>query len=84
MIHEPLMLVAGIIEFGGGILILLGLFTRFAAFIAAGEMAVAYFLQHFPRGFFPIKNGGELAVVYCFLWLFVACHGAGKYSVDKS
>ena len=66
------------------VLILLGLFTRFAAFIAAGEMAVAYFLQHFPRGFFPIKNGGELAVVYCFLWLFIACHGAGKYSVDKS
>lgn len=84
MLHEPLMLVAGTIEFGGGILILLGLFTRFAAFIAAGEMAVAYFLQHFPRGFFPIKNQGELAVVYCFLWLFVACHGAGKYSVDKS
>lgn len=82
-IHVPLMLVAGIIEFGGGILIFLGLFTRIAAFISAGEMAVAYFTQHAPRGFFPIKNGGELAVVYCFLFLFIASYGAGKFAVDK-
>lgn len=82
-IHNPLMLAAGIIEFGGGILILLGLLARFAAFIASGEMAIAYFMQHFPRGFLPIMNQGELAVVYCFLFLFIACHGAGKFAVDK-
>ena len=83
-IHVPLMLAAGIIEFGGGILILLGLLTRFAAFIASGEMAVAYFMEHAKRAFFPIVNQGELAVIYCFLFLFIACHGAGKFGVDKS
>ena len=83
-IHVPLMLVAGIVEFGGGILIILGLFTRVAAFIACGEMAVAYFKQHLPHGFFPIVNKGELAVLYCFLFLFIACHGAGKFGIDKS
>lgn len=84
MIHNPLMLAAGIIEFGGGILMVLGLLTRFAAFIASGEMAVGYFMQHAPHGFLPIRNQGELAVVYCFLFLFIACHGAGKFAVDKS
>ena len=83
MLHVPLMLTAGIIEFGCGILILLGLFTHFAAFIASGEMAVAYFLHHAKHGFFPIVNQGELAVVYCFLFLYIACHGAGKFSVDR-
>lgn len=84
MIHVPLMLAAGIIEFGGGVLILLGLFTRIAAVIASGEMAVAYFTQHAKRGLFPIQNQGELAVVYCFLFLFIACRGAGKFGIDKS
>ncbi len=84
MLHVPLMLAAGIIEFGGGILIVLGLFTRFAAFIASGEMAVAYFHQHAKHGFFPIVNKGELAVVFCFLFLYIACHGAGKFGIDKS
>lgn len=83
-LHNPLMLTAGIIEFGCGILILLGFFTNIAALIASGEMAVAYFTQHFPKGFFPIQNGGELAVVYCFLFLFIATHGGGKYAVQKS
>src|SRR5260370_18067222 len=69
-LHPPLMLAAGIIEFGGGILILLGLFTRVAAIIASGEMVVAYFLKHIHVGFFPIQNQGELAVVYCFLFVF--------------
>lgn len=82
--HNPLMLAAGIIEFGGGVLILLGLLTRFAAFIASGEMAVAYFTAHAPHGFAPIVNKGELAVVYCFLFLFIACHGAGKWAIDKA
>lgn len=83
-VHSPLMLAAGIIEFGGGALILLGLATRIAAFIASGEMAVAYFTTHAGRAIFPIQNGGELAVVYCFLFLFIACHGAGKYAVQKN
>jgi len=83
-LHNPLMLTAGIIEFGCGILILLGFFTNIAALIASGEMAVAYFTQHFPRGFIPIQNGGELAVVYCFVFLFIATRGGGKYAVQKS
>ncbi|HEY6273147.1 MAG TPA: DoxX family protein [Terriglobales bacterium] len=83
MVHVPLMLGAGIVEFGGGVLILLGLFTRIAGFIASGEMAVAYFLQHAKHAFFPIVNKGELAVLYCFLFFFIACHGAGKFGVDK-
>jgi putative oxidoreductase len=85
MLHPPLMLVAGIIEFAGGILILLGLFTRIAAFLASGQMAVGYFMAHAGWGlhFFPIVNQGELAVAYCFLFLFIACRGAGKYGVDR-
>src|SRR5262245_42314575 len=83
-IHTPLMLAAGIIEFGGGVLILVGLFTHIAGFVASGEMAVAYFMMHAGKGFFPIQNGGELAVVYCFLFLFIACRGAGKFGVHKS
>jgi putative oxidoreductase len=82
--HLPLLVAAAIIEFAGGILIILGLLTRFAAFIASGEMAVGYFMQHAPNGFLPIQNGGELAVIYCFVFLFIACHGAGKFAVDKS
>jgi putative oxidoreductase len=86
MLHVPLMLAAGIIEFGCGTLILLGLFTRVAAFIASGHMAFAYFMAHAGWGqrFFPIVNQGELAVVYCFLFLYIACHGAGKFGVDRS
>ena len=83
-LHDPLMLAAGIIEFGGGILIMLGLATRIAAFIASGEMAVGYFMKHAGHGLFPIQNGGELAVVYCFAFLMIACKGAGKFAVQKS
>lgn len=82
-LHVPLMLAAGIIEFGCGILILLGLLTTIAALIAAGEMAIAYLMQHLPKGIFPIQNGGELAVLYCFVFLFIATHGSGKYAVQK-
>jgi putative oxidoreductase len=82
-LHNPLLLAAAIIEFGGGILVMLGLLTRFAAFLASGEMAVAYFMQHQPRGFLPIQNGGESAVVYCFVFLFIACYGAGKFAAEK-
>src|SRR2546428_775031 len=66
MLHNPMMLAAGIIEFVGGVLIALGVFTTFAAFIASGEMAFAYFMGHAPHGFWPIVNHGELAVLYCF------------------
>ena len=80
----PMMLVAGIIEFGGGLLIAVGLFTRLAAIVASGEMAVAYFKSHAPHGLWPIKNKGELAVALCFAFLFIATHGAGRYSLDRA
>ncbi len=76
------MLVAGIIEFGCGLLIALGLFGALAAFLASGEMAVAYFTAHAPQGLWPIVNRGELAVVYCFLFLYIAARGSGSLSVD--
>lgn len=72
----------GIIELGGGALVLTGLFTRVAAFIIAGEMAVAYFWVHFPRGFWPIQNKGELAVILCFVFLYFAATGGGALSLD--
>jgi putative oxidoreductase len=73
---------AGPLELVCGAFITLGLWTRRAAFIASGLMAVAYFIAHFPRGFFPVANQGELAVVYCFAFLFMSAHGAGIWSVD--
>jgi putative oxidoreductase len=79
---EPLFLTAGVIEFGGGLLILMGFFAGVAAFLASGEMAVAYFKFHFPAGFWPILNHGEVVVLYCFFFLYVAARGAGKWSVD--
>jgi len=75
---------AGPIELVAGILVAIGLFTRWAAFIASGQMAVAYWLAHGTHAFFPIANQGELAVAYCFLFLFIAAHGAGIWSVDAS
>jgi putative oxidoreductase len=74
---------AGIIEFVGGILIALGLFTSPVAFIASGEMAWAYFQQHAPRGLWPIQNGGEPAVLYCFIFLYICAVGSGKISIDS-
>ena len=74
--------IAGILEFFGGLLIMVGLFTRPVAFLVAGQMAVAYFIAHAPNGFWPIMNRGELAAFYCFTWLFFCAHGAGKYSID--
>ena len=75
--------VSGVLEGVGGMLIALGLFTRPAAFILSGEMAVAYFMVHAPRGFFPILNGGEGAVFYCFAFLYLAVAGGGAWSVDR-
>jgi putative oxidoreductase len=74
---------AGVIEFFGGLLIALGLLSSFAAFIASGEMAWAYFQAHAPRGVFPIQNGGEPAVIYCFVFLYIASMGSGPFSLDR-
>ncbi len=73
---------AGVLEAVGGTLMLLGLFTRPVAFVLAGEMAVAYFTTHMPRGTWPILNGGELAVLFCFIWLFFCAAGPGPLSLD--
>ena len=80
--EAPMMKVAGVIEFAGGILIAVGLFTSVAAFLASGQMAAAYFMAHAPQGFWPIVNKGELAVVYAFLFLFICARGGGPYSLD--
>ena len=74
---------AGIIELVGGTLIAIGLFASPVAFVASGEMAFAYFQVHAPKSFWPILNGGEPAVLYCFLWLYVAARGSGPLSVDR-
>ena len=79
---EPLMVVAGVIEFVGGLLVMIGLLTSFAAFLASGEMAVAYFMVHAPHSIWPIVNHGELAAVYAFVFLYIAAHGPGRLSVD--
>jgi putative oxidoreductase len=73
---------AGLLEFPGGLLLILGLFTRPLAFILCGEMAVAYFHSWAPRGFWPISNGGEGAVIYCFTYLWLVTAGAGPWSLD--
>jgi len=73
---------AGILEVGGGLLLLLGLFTRPVAFILSGEMAYAYFYAHAPRNAWPILNGGELSVLYCFLFLYLAAAGGGPIGID--
>jgi putative oxidoreductase len=78
-----LMWVAGVLEFFGGLLILIGLFTRPVAFILSGLMAVAYFMAHAPGGFWPLQNKGELAVLYCFVFLFFAVAGGGAWAVDR-
>jgi putative oxidoreductase len=77
-----LLWVAGGLETVGGLLILLGLFTAPVAFILSGEMAVAYFMVHFPQGFLPLRNGGELAALYCFVYLYLCVAGPGPLSVD--
>lgn len=74
--------IAGMFELVGGTLLILGLFTRPVAFILSGEMAAAYFIEHFPHGFFPILNHGELAVLLCFLFLYLAFAGGGPWSLD--
>ena len=78
----PMLVAAGALELVGGILLTLGLFTRLTAFILAGEMAFAYFIGHFPHGFWPVVNEGEAAILYCFILLYIAAAGPGAWSVD--
>jgi putative oxidoreductase len=77
-----LMGIAGILELAGGLLIVLGLFTRPVAFVLSGEMAAAYFMAHAPQGFLPLVNQGEAAVLYCFFFLYLFVAGPGAFSID--
>lgn len=81
---NKMMLAAGIIELGAGLLVAVGLRASLAAFIASGQMAVAYFMVHAPGGFWPIVNKGELAVLYCFVFLYIAARGSGALSADHA
>jgi putative oxidoreductase len=74
----------GVIELLGGLLILAGLFTRPVAFVLCGDMAVAYFMAHAPKSFFPMLNGGDAAILYCFVFLYLVFAGAGAWSVDEA
>lgn len=76
--------IAGVIEIIAGILLAIGLFTRLVAFIASGEMAIAYFHTHAPQNFHPLLNGGEAAILFCFIFLYIAAAGPGSWSVDAS
>jgi putative oxidoreductase len=78
-----LMLAAAILEFVGGILLALGLLTRPVAFLLCGEMAVAYFMAHYPRDFFPVNNGGDAAISFCFIFLYLVFAGAGAFALDN-
>ncbi len=84
MMPHGLLLFTGGVELIGGALIVVGFLTRPAAFILSGFMAVAYFMAHFPQGFFPVNNHGELAVLYCFVFLYVAAAGPSVWAVDKA
>ncbi len=84
MTGNTLMLSAGLIELVGGILIAVGLLAGWAAFLASGEMAYGYFTMHAPHNFWPILNHGELAVLYCFIFLYVAARGSGTISLDRA
>ena len=79
----PLMMIAGVLELVGGALLALGLFTRPVAFVLSGEMAVAYFMAHFPQSPYPAVNMGEAAVLYCFIFLYLAAAGGGAWAVDN-
>jgi putative oxidoreductase len=79
-----ILIAAGIVELVGGVLITLGLFTRLAAFIASGEMAIGYFLMHAPKGFSPVANMGESAILFCFVFLYLAFAGPGPWSLDAA
>ncbi|KJF73521.1 DoxX family protein [Agrobacterium arsenijevicii] len=78
-----MLIVAALLELVGGFLVLIGLFTRPVAFILSGQMAVAYFMAHAPSNFFPALNGGDAAILFCFVFLYLVFAGAGALSVDK-
>jgi putative oxidoreductase len=78
-----LFLIAALLESIGGLLVLVGLFTRPVAFLLSGEMAIAYFMAHFPKSLFPIQNGGEAAVLFCFVFLYLVFAGAGAFALDN-
>ena len=78
----PMLIAAGAIELIGGLLVTVGLFTRLAAFVASGETACAYFIGHFPKGFWPPQNMGEGAILFCFVFLYIAAAGPGVWSID--
>ena len=80
---NPMTFAAGAIELVGGTLVMIGLFTRPAAFICSGTMAVGYWIAHGTQSFFPIANGGEIAALFCFIFLFIATRGAGMWGVEK-
>jgi len=80
----PMLMAAGVIELVAGALITIGLFTRLAAFIASGEMAVGYFMMHAPQGFWPLVNKGESAILFCFVFLYLAAAGADAWSIDEA
>jgi putative oxidoreductase len=79
----PMLMAAGIIEVTGGILVTLGLFSRVAAFITSGEMAFAYFIAHLPRSIYPTQNGGDAAILFCFIFLYLAAAGPGAFAVNQ-
>jgi putative oxidoreductase len=80
----PLLVAAGVVECVAGVLITIGLFTRLAAFLASGEMAIAYWMMHFPQGFWPLANKGEAAIMFCFVFLYIAAAGPGAWSIDSA
>jgi len=80
----PLLYVQGVIEIVGGLLLLVGLYSRVVAFILAGDMAVAYFMAHFPRSFYPAVNFGDASVLYCFVFFYIVFAGGGPWSVDRA
>ncbi|NTF08188.1 DoxX family protein [Agrobacterium rubi] len=80
----PMLMVAALLELIGGILILIGLFTRPVAFVLSGLMAFAYFMAHAPKSFFPVLNGGDAAILFCFVFLYLVTAGPGAFSVDAS
>jgi putative oxidoreductase len=80
----PLLIAAGAIELISGVLVTIGLFTRLAAFLASGEMAIAYWMQHFPKSPWPLANMGEGAVLFCFIFLYIAAAGPGAWSIDSA
>jgi putative oxidoreductase len=79
----PMLMAAGIIEVAGGTLVALGLFSRVAAFITSGEMAFAYFIAHLPRSIYPTQNGGDAAILFCFIFLYLAAAGPGTFAVNQ-